>query len=823
MKKLMLTLMLGVMMMASLVVVSADTLFEDDFDSYVDLGEYDANSDMQAAGWQADWFESSGYISPWYDVRIQNSDYQSSPNSVQLEDDVAIYHEVDTTGKENINFAYCRKTYSAYSSDRLKIGWKTGSASTSWGDWTELESIQEGWDCVDFDLPSSADDTTIQIAFFLDDGEDDNGRVDNVLVTGDVLDHDAPVITMDAEPIYPTCSSDITVCAIVTDVSAINFVDISCTAGSTTINHANVLGIGDQYCSDFSAGSMGPLDNMDFVCTVEAEDVHTNNAVSATTLATYDCEAPIVDFTCSPISGEEHLNVTCTSTSLDTVTPTNELVYAWIFGNGQTSTMANPNVVYNEDGIYTVSLTVTDNALNSDTLTLSDYITVLDTLPVTSFNANPNPVSEGLDVTFTDTTIITDPIGSWLWNFGDSQTSTEQNPIHAYGDNGEYVVSLTVCEATETSDCSIAIVNVTVVNVAPNVDAGQYLCNEAETISLTAEYTDVAGDGPWIVEWDFNGDGVYNDSFGETVSYLCGNGHGYVSGDVAVKVTDKDGDFGTDAAEINISNVVPVANANGPYSAAVNKQVCFDGSATDDWDTVFTYEWDLDNDGIFETSEQNPCTTYSSTGEYIVALKATDDYDTSEVATAIVTVHDYSIVLNADWNLFSIPLVPEEDDTSIDNVLGEEISSKAIVIWSYVYDADKDKNVWLYNEPIADGSRWWATSSRIQEIVPGYGYYIEMNDGSTLYQNGEKMYGQGVLSHPPVVQLTNGWNLIGHYGMNPSVAKADALTAFSGVASTLLNEKGAVVQNFNPTEGYWLFTTEINTGEYAPSEDSYNY
>ena len=56
------------------------------------------------------------------------------------------------------------------------------------------------------------------------------------------------------------------------------------------------------------------------------------------------------------------------------------------------------------------------------------------------------------EVSFSDTTqgIPT----SWLWDFGDGQTSTEQNPIHTFPDNGPYTITLTAsndCESDVTS------------------------------------------------------------------------------------------------------------------------------------------------------------------------------------------------------------------------------------------------------------------------------------------------------------------------------------------------------------------------------------
>jgi PKD repeat protein len=50
-----------------------------------------------------------------------------------------------------------------------------------------------------------------------------------------------------------------------------------------------------------------------------------------------------------------------------------------------------------------------------------------------------------LDVDFTDaSTSQTNPIDSWTWDFGDGNTSTDQNPSHTYATPGQYEVCLTI-------------------------------------------------------------------------------------------------------------------------------------------------------------------------------------------------------------------------------------------------------------------------------------------------------------------------------------------------------------------------------------------
>jgi PKD repeat protein len=72
--------------------------------------------------------------------------------------------------------------------------------------------------------------------------------------------------------------------------------------------------------------------------------------------------------------------------------------------------------------------------------------------PVADFSGTPLTGTAPLEATFTDAS--TGPGGglfaptSWLWDFGDNTTSTDQNPVHTYADPGSYTVIL---RATSTA------------------------------------------------------------------------------------------------------------------------------------------------------------------------------------------------------------------------------------------------------------------------------------------------------------------------------------------------------------------------------------
>jgi PKD repeat protein len=94
-------------------------------------------------------------------------------------------------------------------------------------------------------------------------------------------------------------------------------------------------------------------------------------------------EPPVANFNGSPTNGVSPVTVNFTDTS--TGSPTS---WAWTFGDGATSTAQNPSHVYAVAGTYSVTLKAT-NALGSDTITKTDYITVTPPPPDFSISVSP--------------------------------------------------------------------------------------------------------------------------------------------------------------------------------------------------------------------------------------------------------------------------------------------------------------------------------------------------------------------------------------------------------------------------------------------------
>src|SRR5687768_10736518 len=65
------------------------------------------------------------------------------------------------------------------------------------------------------------------------------------------------------------------------------------------------------------------------------------------------------------------------------------------------------------------------------------------------------------DVTFTDqSTDSAGTIVSWLWNFGDGDSSSTQNPFHVYSSGGNYDVTLIATNNSGASDTVVKNINV---------------------------------------------------------------------------------------------------------------------------------------------------------------------------------------------------------------------------------------------------------------------------------------------------------------------------------------------------------------------------
>ena len=125
----------------------------------------------------------------------------------------------------------------------------------------------------------------------------------------------------------------------------------------------------------------------------------------------------------------------------------------WAFGDGTIDSIANPNHTFTTNGIFTVILTILDSTVQGDSC-ISYYINTINVTGVT----NPLQCNAGF-VIYPDTTgnvsIVNNATGinlTYLWDFGDGNTSSLQNPSHTYATAGPFYLCLTIDDGNGCTD-----------------------------------------------------------------------------------------------------------------------------------------------------------------------------------------------------------------------------------------------------------------------------------------------------------------------------------------------------------------------------------
>jgi gliding motility-associated-like protein len=177
--------------------------------------------------------------------------------------------------------------------------------------------------------------------------------------------------------------------------------------------------------------------------------------------------------------------------------------YQWNFGDGATSTDAEPEHSFATAGIYNVKLRFKTTGGCEDSITYFSYVRVY---------SKPKPNFESLSglticgntpVRFKD---LTDTATRWNWNFGDGTTSTDKNPIHAYSSEGQFTVTL----ISTNQYCSDTIVKPQFIKLMPPfTDITNYSRNCTEKGKVTMNQTS-QGASKWT--WDF-GDGTAQETY----------------------------------------------------------------------------------------------------------------------------------------------------------------------------------------------------------------------------------------------------------------------------------------------------------------------
>ncbi len=291
------------------------------------------------------------------------------------------------------------------------------------------------------------------------------------------------------------------------------------------------------------------------------------------------CPLPQTNFTVSTN------NYTATFTDN---TPGNPISWSWDFGDGNFNVIQNPTHTYGNTGIFNVCLTVSDSCGSKQTC---QFVTITCPVPVAGFTSSQNE----LIATFTDTS-LNNP-ANHTWDFGDGNSSNQQNPVHTYLTPGTYQICLTV-----NTVCGFdQVCQTIIVTCIPPVPVFTFV-----TIGNTINFADLSTLNPTSWEWDF-GDGNSSTSQNPSNSYASVG-----TFNVCLKVSSMCGEDSL-CQQVVITCIPPTS----AYNSSVQDSIAnFQNLASAN---AIAWTWDF-GDGTTSIFQNPPPHTYKAAGTYTVCL-----------------------------------------------------------------------------------------------------------------------------------------------------------------------------------------------------------
>jgi PKD repeat protein len=312
-------------------------------------------------------------------------------------------------------------------------------------------------------------------------------------------------------------------------------------------------------------------------------------------------------------------------------TGTGILNYLWDFGDGTTSTLANPTHNYLSNGAYTVRLVVTNQTGCTDALTTKNAVIVGN---VSANFSNPSVICQGVPFNINNTSAPNAVTSTW--DFGDGTSSTVINPNKTYNTAGNYLIKL----KAGFGGCVDSIIKPISVLAKPVIAFSGDKTGACKP-PLTVNFSGSAPAGI-SYSWDF-GDGSTSTQQNPSHTYNAGGTY-----NVKLIVSNTAGCVDTLIKPAYIKIQAPVAGiANLPFKGCAPMAVTFTPDVTS-VDPVVSYYWDFGDGGT--STLQNPLHTFT-TGSYNVTLAVTTAggcSDTITVTNAVLAGNRLKVNFSAD-------------------------------------------------------------------------------------------------------------------------------------------------------------------------------
>ncbi len=386
-----------------------------------------------------------------------------------------------------------------------------------------------------------------------------------------------------------------------------------------TTNVSNVSKCVWNYGDGFSDSTLIAYHNFNIagIYLVQLNVTYNNGCTNQNSFASIRVDSnPSFSYTMNNYTGCAPLNVQFVNFN-----STSGYSWLWDFGDGSNSTAASPTHIYTADGIYTVSLTATNQYGCTFGYPLNAKVTV--NSPQSLFTVDKTTGCAPLTVNFNNQS--KNGI-QYFWNFGDGFTSNSANPSHAYLLVGTYNVSLITINSNGCSDTliynqpiSVSLTGSSFTSLSPIVACAPFTMNFQDNSTSSA----------WL--WNF-GDGA--------TASIANPSHTYtVPGNYIVSLSTQ-GMNGN--CSQNIPNLRNIIINGGTAGFTHTETLCppYEAFFTDTSPNAVAWLWNFDDGGT--STLKNPSHIFSIPGYHSVTLEIT----TAQGCKASVT-RNYEVYFKA--------------------------------------------------------------------------------------------------------------------------------------------------------------------------------
>ena len=336
-------------------------------------------------------------------------------------------------------------------------------------------------------------------------------------------------------------------------------------------------------------------------------------------------EEAVEELSANFVFSTDTLNVgeTIELTDASTGNPTS---WNWDFGDGTGAGGPEVEKIWESEGVFTVTLFVSDDAGNEDSQSFDFTVIAPDLLrvPTADFSFRSDTVEVGEELQFVDQSTGNPDI--LLWSFGDGSTDIGPVVSHSFDEPGQFTVSLTASNEAGPNTTS-ATINVVEAISPPVAIIGAFpgIVEVGQTVTLTSESTN----SPTTVTWEF-GDGAAG--LGTTVRHDWNE-----PGEFRIRLTVSNS-AGSDTVftDITVRPAVdiPIARfGQSDLEVVVGEEVRFNDLSLNNPDDL---TWEFGDNTTAQGA--NVVKSWSTSGTFTVTLTASNDAGSDSTAKTVTVL-----------------------------------------------------------------------------------------------------------------------------------------------------------------------------------------